>query len=207
VRLQMVHTGVLDSASCVFMCMRSMPGPLKLFRQISHCGCFLQLARIQLVCECMWFCRPLNCRNSVLHRWQMYRPEPSGELFVDLVQIFVLHVATVLQQLHVRIRQRSTYILAHVRGVGGGGHRRHPSGRQTALRNQLDQLQRLGAIGLLDNLQGHLWHNLFEKLTKLSPKINTTQVKRLSVTALTKSVWGKWQSSVFSRSTFVALAM
>lgn len=30
--------------SWVFMCIFSMPGPLKLLKQISHCGCFLQFA-------------------------------------------------------------------------------------------------------------------------------------------------------------------
>lgn len=33
-----------ELTSCVFMCILSMPGPLKLLKQISHCGCFLQLA-------------------------------------------------------------------------------------------------------------------------------------------------------------------
>lgn len=30
--------------SCVFMCIFSIPGPLKLLKHIWHCGCFLQLA-------------------------------------------------------------------------------------------------------------------------------------------------------------------
>lgn len=36
--LRFAHT------SWVFMCIFSIPGPLKLLKQISHCGCFLQLA-------------------------------------------------------------------------------------------------------------------------------------------------------------------